>query len=77
MFGAGMFAAGTDGFVQWIISTRRAKFDAIILAETRDGGIVQNNLGHGRQFDHIQLFDGPLRSWIEPAGAIQYVTEQI
>ena len=77
MFNALMFASRTDGFIERIIRTRRAKFDPIILPKPTNGRIIQNHFGHRGQFNHSQLFCGALCCNIKTPRPIQYIAKQI
>ena len=69
MFDTGVFAARADSFVQRIIGTRRTKFDAVILAEPGDRGLVHDHLGHRGEFHLGQFFGRAVGRRIEAARA--------
>ena len=72
-----MLAPGADRLVERIVGARRAELDPVVLPEPGDRRLVQDHLGHRRQFDGLQLLDRPLRRRIEPPRAIQHVAEQV
>ena len=72
-----MLAPRTDRLVQRIVGAGCAKFQTVALAKTGDRRLVQNHLGHRRQFDQIQFLSGALGCRIKAARAVQRIAEQI
>ena len=77
MLHSGYFLARADVLVERVVGSRSAKLDAVILTEAGDRGVIENDLGHRRQFHHVELFGGPLSCRIEPAGTVQNVSEEV
>jgi hypothetical protein len=73
----GVLAAGADRLVQRIVAAGGAEFDAIVLPEPDNGGVIQDDLGHRRKLHHIQLLRGALCRGVEPARAVEHVAEEI
>ena len=44
MLKALMFATGADRLIEWIVGTCRAEFQAVVLSETCDRRVIENNL---------------------------------
>ena len=72
-----IFATSADRLIEWVRRPARTEFDAIVLAEARDGLFVQNDFGHGGKFDQIKLVRGALTDRIKAPCAIQNIAEQI
>ena len=69
-------ATSADAFVKRVIGAA-AIFGAVVLAKPGDRSLVQNDLGHGRQLDMIELFDGTLCFCVKSSRAIQNVAEHV
>ena len=72
-----MLATSADRLVQGIIRPARTKFDPVILPEPADRRLVEDDLGHGREFDHRQLFQRALRDRIKAARAVQLIAKEV
>ncbi|MPL73680.1 hypothetical protein SDC9_19486 [bioreactor metagenome] len=77
MLHAGVLAPGRDRFVQRIVRAARAEFDAVVLPETGDRGLVEDHLAHRGKLDRLQLFGGALADRIEAARAVEHVAEEV
>ena len=53
------------------------EFDAVVLSEPGDRGLVENDLGDGRELHPLQAFRGALRDRVEAARAIEDIAEEI
>mmetsp|Transcript_23829 Transcript_23829/g.43063 ORF Transcript_23829/g.43063 Transcript_23829/m.43063 type:complete len:481 (-) Transcript_23829:1871-3313(-) len=77
MLGTLMLAPGTDRLIERIIGASGAELQPVGLAEPCHSRIVQDNLGHRGQFDHIQFFGCALGRRIKAARAVQHIAKQI
>lgn len=77
MLHALMLAPRADRFIKRVITAGGTEFDAVILPEPRDRGLIQNNLGYRGKFHHIQLFQTALGGRVKPARGFQHVTKHV
>ena len=77
MFHTLMLAARADRLIKRVISTSSAKLDTVILAKPGDRGLIQNNFGHRRKLDPVQLFGGALGAGIKAARAVEQIAKHI
>ena len=72
-----LLAPRADSLVKRVVGARCAELDPVGLTEPGDRGLVEDDLGHRRQLDPVELFGGHLRAGIEPACAVQRVAEKV
>ena len=77
VFNALMLAPGADRLVQRIVCPSRAKFDTIALSEPGDRRLVKDHLGHGREFDYIELLRRALAGRVKAPGPVQHIAKQV
>ena len=77
VFGALMLAPLADRLVKRIVAPGGAEFDAVVLAEAADRGLVEDDLAHRRKLHHIELFHRALAHRIEAARRIEHIAEEI
>ena len=72
-----MLAPGTHRLVKRIVGPGRAEFDAIILPEAGDRGLIKDHLGNRRQFHRRELFDRALIGRIKAARAVEHIAKEV
>jgi hypothetical protein len=74
---ARMLAPRADRLVERVVGAGRAELDPVVLPEAGDRGLVEDDLGDGGQFHHLELLGRALGRGVEAARAVEHVAEEV
>ena len=77
MLHAGVPAFGADRLIEGVLLGHGAEEIPVVLAETGDGHLVQQNLAHRLELEGLEVAFASLSQRVEAADALHYVAEQI